>query len=95
MKNSFLDSWRDVAGLYKRRKSQTDFAIVVRLPPDVPYASLIGLPIAGALAGLPVGYLANRLTRYAEYQIGRKRGRPLPRYRDNFDVSTIIHADGE
>jgi hypothetical protein len=96
MKNSFLDMWRDVAGLYKRRKSQTDFAIVVRLPPDVPYASLIGLPIAGALAGLPVGYLANRLTRYAEDQIGRKRASvlPSPRYRETIDVSSIIHADG-
>jgi hypothetical protein len=53
--------WRDVAGLYKRRNSQTDFAIVVRLPPDVPYASLIGLPIVGAVTGYGVGRIVNKL----------------------------------
>jgi hypothetical protein len=61
MKNSFLDMWRDVAGLYKRRNSQTDFAIVVRLPPEVPYASLIGLPIVGAVTGYGVGRIVNKL----------------------------------
>lgn len=50
MKNHFLSpTSRDVAGLYKRRGGEGDFAIVVRLPVDVPHGSNVGHVLGGLL----------------------------------------------
>jgi hypothetical protein len=59
MKNSFLsDTWRDVAGMYKHRGEEGEFALVVREPVSVPYADLVGLPLAGLVKGAGVAMLS-------------------------------------
>jgi hypothetical protein len=58
MKNHFLSPIsRDVAGLYKRRGGEGDFAIVVRLPVDVPHGSNVG-HVTGGLVTFPVAALS-------------------------------------